>query len=80
MFLFIYIISFVVVFFTVTGIIAGHITEENYDASKASKRDAGAMIFVTLCPVINTIAALVIVVTMTWLLFFKPGSNPNPPA
>ena len=71
MFLFIYIISFVVVFFTVTGIIAGHITEENYDASKASKRDAGAMIFVTLCPVINTFLALFIIGLIIWLLFFK---------
>ena len=80
MFLFIYIISFVVVAFTVAGIVINNVTRKDYYATADAKRDSFALVFLTICPIVNTITALVIIATTSWLLIFKPGSKPNPPA
>ena len=77
MFTLIYLLSFIVVGFTAVGIL---ISTARSPVKSMSKMDVGVLVAASFVPVINTIAALVIVVTMTWLLFFEPGSNPNPPA
>jgi hypothetical protein len=66
-----------VVGFTVAGILIG----SSYNTTHTmSLREVWAMAVCAFIPAVNTFIAIFIISIAVWLIVFKPGSKPNPPA
>ena len=76
MMVFIYILSFFIVGMSAMGII---INSCKPSVKSIGVRDTTIILACVFVPILNTLAALVIVITTIWLLFFRHDHNPKPP-